>query len=157
MLRNTISRRRFLSAGALAFSGIAAGHLPDLSSSKTGNEELRIGLIGAGSRGTGLASLIKEMKQLRLTACCDIIPEHLQNGLNFAAKGARGYTDYRNLLEDKNIDAVIIATPLFLHYPMALAALQAGKHVYLEKSLSYDIPQAIDLVKKVRESNAPRA
>jgi len=152
MLLNTISRRRFLSAGALAFSGIAAGHLPDFSSNKTGNEELRIGLIGSGSRGTGLASLIKEMKQLRLTACCDIIPEHLQNGLNFAAKGARGYTDYRNLLEDKNIDAVIIATPLFLHYPMALAALQAGKHVYLEKSLSYDIPQAIDLVKKVRES-----
>ena len=153
MLLNTISRRRFLSAGALAFSGIAAGHLPDFSSNKTGNEELRIGLIGSGSRGTGLASLIKEMKQLRLTACCDIIPEHLQNGLNFAAKGARGYADYRNLLEDKNIDAVIIATPLFLHYPMALAALQAGKHVYLEKSLSYDIPQAIDLVKKVRESN----
>jgi len=152
MLLNTISRRRFLSAGALAFSGIAAGHLPDFSSNKTGNEELRIGLIGSGSRGTGLASLIKEMKQLRLTACCDIIPEHLQNGLNFAAKGARGYTDYRNLLEDKNIDAVIIATPLFLHYPMALAALQADKHVYLEKSLSYDIPQAIDLVKKVRES-----
>ena len=152
MLLNTISRRRFLSAGALAFSGIAAGHLPDFSSNKTGNEELRIGLIGSGSRGTGLASLIKEMKQLRLTACCDIIPEHLQNGLNFAAKGARGYTDYRNLLEDKNIDAVIIATPLFLHYPMAVAALQAGKHVYLEKSLSYDIPQAIDLVKKVRES-----
>ena len=152
MLLNTISRRRFLSAGALAFSGIATGHLPDFNSNKTGNEELRIGLIGSGSRGTGLASLIKEMKQLRLTACCDIIPEHLQNGLNFAAKGAKGYTDYRNLLEDKNIDAVIIATPLFLHYPMAVAALQAGKHVYLEKSLSYDIPQAIDLVKKVRES-----
>jgi len=72
--------------------------------------------------------------------------------MNQASKGAKSYTDYRKLLEDKNIDAVIIATPLYLHYPMTLDALDAGKHMYLEKSMTYDIPQAIDLAKKVESS-----
>ena len=85
---------------------------------------------------------------MQIVACCDVIAEHLQNGMNQAGKGAKSYTDYRKLLEDKEIDAVIIATPLYLHYSMALDALDAGKHVYLEKSMTYDIPQAIDLVKK---------
>jgi predicted dehydrogenase len=73
--------------------------------------------------------------------------------LRVAGKGAKGYADYRKLLDDKSIDAVIIATPLFLHHQMALDAVNAGKHIYLEKSLAYDIPQTLDLVKKVRQSN----
>ena len=73
--------------------------------------------------------------------------------MNQAAKGATAYTDHRKLLEDKKINAVIIATPLYLHYPIAIDALDAGKHIYLEKSMTYDIPQAIDLVKKVRNSS----
>ena len=114
---------------------------------------VRVGVIGTGSRGTGLASLIKELKGMKIVACCDVIAEHLQNGMNQASKEAKSYTEYRKLLEDKEIDAVIIATPLYLHYSMALDALDAGKHVYLEKSMTYDIPQAIDLVKKVKDSN----
>lgn len=115
-------------------------------------DKIRLGMIGTGSRGAGLATLIKEMPDFELVACCDIIPENLQKGLSLAAKSAKGYTDYRKLLDDKGIDAVVIATPLYLHYPMAVAALQAGKHIYLEKSMTYDIPQAIDLVKKVKTS-----
>ena len=114
---------------------------------------VRVGVIGTGSRGTGLASLIKEIKGIKIVACCDVLPEHLQNGMNQAGKGAKSYTNHRKLLEDKEIDAVIIATPLYLHYDMAVDALDAGKHVYLEKSMTYDIPQAIDLVKKVRDAN----
>ncbi len=57
------------------------------------------------------------------------------------------------MLEDRTIDAVIIATPLFLHYPMTVAALEAGKHIYLEKSLGYTIPQVLDLSKRVRQSS----
>jgi predicted dehydrogenase len=149
MANKIISRRKFIANGAMAFTGLA---VPVIIKHWPVNNPIRLGLIGTGSRGTGLASLVKEMKEMQLVACCDIIPEHLQNGMGFATKNAKAYTDYRKLLDDKNIDAVIIATPLYLHYPMAIAALQAGKHVYLEKSLSYDIPQALDLVKKVRDS-----
>lgn len=149
-MRHNISRRKFVSTGAITFSGFAAMGLPAFGSKPSANDMIRVALIGCGSRGVGLASLLKEIPQVQLMACCDIIPEHLQNGLKEAVGTAKGYEDYRKLLEDKNIDAVIIATPLFLHYPMAVAALGAGKHVYLEKSMTYDIPQAIALVKIVR-------
>jgi predicted dehydrogenase len=56
-------------------------------------------------------------------------------------------SDYRKILDDKNIEAVVIATPLHLHYDMAVDSLKAGKHVYLEKTMTYSIAQAVDLVK----------
>jgi predicted dehydrogenase len=109
-------------------------------------------MIGTGSRGTGLASLLTNMNNVELVACCDINPERLGAAMKLAAKGAKGYHDYRQLLEDKKVEAVIIATPLYLHYPMAVDALAAGKHIYLEKSMTYNTDQAIDLVKRVRQS-----
>src|SRR5687768_3368506 len=152
MEENIISRRKFVSSVAIAVSGLATGGLPDLSNAVYNKEVVSIGILGSGSRGTGLAHLIKEISGMQVVACCDIIPEHLQNGLKEAAEGARAYTDYRKLLEDKSIHAVIIATPLYLHYPMAIETLEAGKHIYLEKSLAYTIPECIALVKAVRNS-----
>jgi len=152
MKEQIVSRRKFLSAAALTASGLTA-----LSISSVANpfekKSIKIGLIGSGSRGCGLVSLLKEMSGIEVIACCDIIPEHLQNGLTAAGKGAKGYADYRKLLDDKAVEAVIIATPLYLHYQMAVDALNAGKHIYLEKSLAYDIQQTLDLVKKVKQSN----
>lgn len=152
-MNDVTSRRRFMATGLTAVAGL--GMLPAWASGRaTFNpaDKIRLGIIGTGSRGAGLATLIREMPDFDLVACCDVIPENLQKGLSLARKDAKGYTDYRKLLDDKSIDAVVIATPLYLHYPMAVAALQAGKHIYLEKSMTYDIPQAIDLVKKVKAS-----
>src|SRR5688572_20811663 len=152
MRMDNISRRKFISVGVAAVSGIAALSVPSLAQQFKEKKNIRLGLIGAGSRGRGLASFMKEMPGSELVGCCDILPDHLTEGLKFASKDAKGYADYRKLLDDKTIDAVIIATPLFLHYQMAVDALDAGKHVYLEKSLAYDIPQTLDLIKKVKQS-----
>ncbi|ACU02999.1 Gfo/Idh/MocA family protein [Pedobacter heparinus] len=154
MKKEELSRRQFLSKNAIALSGIALSYagLPLWAQAKAKNEVIRVGLIGTGSRGTGLIKLIQGIPEMQVVACCDPIAEHLANGIKQAARGAKAYTDYRTLLEDKNIDAVIIATPLYLHYPMAVAALSAGKHIYLEKSMTYDISQAIELEKKVNQS-----
>jgi predicted dehydrogenase len=152
MEEDNISRRKFVSTGAIAVSGLATLGLSGLGNAVFNKDVVRVGIIGTGSRGTGLAHLIKEIPAMQVVACCDIIPEHLQNGLKEAAEGARAYTDYRKLLEDKSIQAVIIATPLYLHYPMAIHAIEAGKHIYLEKSLAYTIPECIALVKAVRNS-----
>ncbi|MGK2862732.1 MAG: Gfo/Idh/MocA family protein [Chitinophagaceae bacterium] len=152
MTKNAISRRTFVSTGAIAVSGLATIGLPAFSESFFKNDIIRVGIIGTGSRGAGLANLIKNISGMEVVACCDIIPEHLKNGLKEASKGAQAYTNYRKLLEDKNIHAVIIATPLYLHYSMAVDALEAGKHIYLEKALAFDIPESIALVKKVRNS-----
>lgn len=149
MEKNKISRRKFVTASAATVTGLMMMDLPSLGH-KRSDEVIRLGIIGTGSRGQGLASLIKEMKGFELVACCDVIPDHLDGGMKYAAKGAKAYTDYRKLLDDKSINAVIIATPLYLHYAMSLAAMEAGKHIFLEKSLAFDIEQCIDLVKRVR-------
>ncbi|MFA4868709.1 MAG: Gfo/Idh/MocA family oxidoreductase [Pedobacter sp.] len=150
-----LSRRQFITKNAIALSGFALTYagFPALANGNFKTDVIRVGLIGTGSRGTGLIKTIRNLPQMQVLACCDPIPEHLKNGLKYAATGAKAYTDYRKLLEDKNIDAVIIATPLYLHYPMTVDALAAGKHIYLEKSMTYDIPQAIDLEKRVRKSD----
>jgi predicted dehydrogenase len=148
------SRRNFITTGALALTGLTAFGFEGMSIGNLGQTgPIRIGLIGSGSRGQGLATLLDKIQSFELVACCDTIPENLQGGMKLAAKGARSYTDYKKLLQDKDIQAVIIATPLYLHYPMAVDAMAAGKHIYMEKTMAYSIPQALDLVKKVERSN----
>src|SRR5690625_4571818 len=89
---------------------------------------------------------------MKIVACCDIIHENLIVAMTKAEPNAKAYTDYEKLLADRNVDAVVIATPLYLHYPMAVAALSVDKHVYVEKSMAFTIEQALDLVKRVRDS-----
>ncbi|WP_343745350.1 Gfo/Idh/MocA family oxidoreductase [Chitinophaga sp.] len=145
------SRRKFLYTGAVALSGaMLTSTLPVLG--QTAAAPLKIGMIGTGNRGSGIARLLQKIPGMELIACCDVIPAHLQRGLSLAAKGAKAYTDYRQLLADKKVEAVVIATPLSMHYPMAKDALDAGKHVYLEKTMTYDIPQALQLAAQVRKS-----
>ncbi len=147
----SFSRRKFLTAGGILLSGAALG-LPSILRAAAPAAKVRIGLIGAGSRGTGLATLLKQIPEVELAACCDPIPAHLANGMQQAAPKAKAYDNYKALLENKELDAVIIATPLYTHFEIASAALDAGKHVYLEKSMTYDIPQSLALLKKVQES-----
>ncbi|MBC9930575.1 Gfo/Idh/MocA family protein [Chitinophaga qingshengii] len=150
MQDHLFSRRKFLYTGATALSGaMLASALPVWGQSTS---PLKIGMIGTGNRGGGMAKLLQKIPGIELVACCDVIPAHLQRGMSLAAKGAKAYTDYRQLLDDKKVEAVIIATPLYLHYPMAKDALNAGKHVYVEKTMTYDIPQALQLAAQVKKS-----
>ncbi len=143
-------RRKFIINTALATSGLAAG----VGSGKffAANDTIQIGVIGTGSRGAYEVALLRGVSGVKVTACCDILPDHLEDGLREAGAGAQGFSDYRELLARRDIDAVIIATPLYLHYPMAAAALKSGKHVYCEKTMTYGIAEAIDLVKLVQKS-----
>lgn len=146
-----LSRRKFIKNGVLVSSAMALPYTNFAAVLGTG-DVVRLGIIGAGTRGTGIAKLLKKLPGLSVTACCDIMPDHLAQILTHTSPNTKKYTDYRRLLEDKNVDAVIIATPLYLHYPMAVDTLTAGKHVYLEKSMTYDIPQALELEKRVNQS-----
>src|SRR5690606_41756879 len=105
------------------------GHENFLSTSK---KTVRIGVIGTGKRGLGLINtIIESVPQLQVVACCDLIPENLQAAMATAGTKAKGYTDYEKLLADQHVDAVIVSTPLYLHYPMSMAALELNKHVYV--------------------------
>lgn len=113
---------------------------------------VQVGVIGTGKRGLGLINTINKVSGLKVVACCDIIPDNLNAAMAKADPKAKAYIDYEQLLADKNVDAVVIATPLYLHYAMAVAALSVNKHVYVEKSMAFSITQSLDLVKRVRDS-----
>ncbi len=151
-MANDFSRRKFISTSAAALSGTVLMNSFPLIGHAMKTDTIRVGLIGAGTRGAGIAHLLKDLPGLAITAVCDIMEDNLQKGMSLAVKEAKSYTDHKKLLENKDIDAVIIATPLYLHHPMAMDALDAGKHVYVEKTMTYDIPQTLSLVKKVKNS-----
>lgn len=146
-----ISRRKFVSLSAMTFSGIAVSGFPSIASNMNNQNNIRVGLIGVGNRGLGLAGVIKKTKGLELAACCDVIPENLKRGMKFVTAKSKSYQDYQKLLNDKTIDAVVIATPLYLHFQMAMEALSAGKHIYLEKTMALDIEQSLRLVKEKKK------
>ena len=138
---------------ALALGGLMAMETPLLGKNISANDTVGIGVIGTGKRGMGLINAIGNISGLKVVACCDILPENLQAAIAKSDKNAKAYAAYEKLLADKNVDAVIIATPLYLHYPMAVAALVAKKHIYVEKSMTFSIDQSLDLVRRVRNSN----
>ncbi len=152
MDNHSISRRKFIGAGALSFTGLSLMGMPGFANELFKDDVVRVGLIGAGQRGSGLANLLKDVKSIDLVAVCDVVEQNLAKGISYASPKAKGYSDYQKMLKSKDIDAVIIATPLYLHYQMVLDALDAGKHVYVEKTMTYDIPQAIALVQKMKTS-----
>ena len=85
-------------------------------------------------------------------AVCDVYEPNLRRGLAAANTGAASYADYRKLLEDKSIEAVVIATPDHWHVRMAIDAVDAGKDVYLEKPLAHTIDDGFALVSAVRRT-----
>ncbi len=114
-------------------------------------EPVQAGLIGAGGRGRFLTGEFKEIGA-RVGAVCDVYEPNLQAGLKAASTGARDYRDYRRLLDDKSIEAVIVATPDHWHAKMTIDAVEAGKHVYVEKPLCHEIAEGFAMVEAVRRT-----
>lgn len=145
-----MNRRRFLAATALASSSlILPRRLLAGSGEAPPSEKLNIAGIGFGGMG---GSNLKNLESENIVALCDV--DH-----NYAAPvikrypGAKLYTDYRAMLDQrKDIDAVLIATPDHTHAVIAMAAIQAGKHVYCQKPLCHDIYEARQLAKAAKES-----
>jgi len=131
-------RRGFLKGAALAGAGVWLGMEPALAQSKSPNEKLNIAVVGAGGRGgANLAGVAGE----NIVALCDVD----DGTLNKAAQGfpnAKKYNDYRKMLEQKDIDAVVVSTPDHMHAPVAAAAIRLGKHVYCEKPLTHTVHEA---------------
>jgi predicted dehydrogenase len=103
------------------------------------NSAVRIGLIGAGSRGTYTSRTVAKDPRARVAAVCDIFDERIEKAkASIPAPEAKGYKQYRDLLSS-DVDAVIIATPVYLHPEHFEAAVKSGKHVYMEKPAGLDV------------------
>jgi predicted dehydrogenase len=120
------------------------------------NEANRIptAVIGTGNRGSHLLKGVIEQPNAKVAALCDIKPPRLDAAATVAAAdNPATYSDWRKVIDRKDIGAVFIATPPYLHSEMAVAALQAGKHVYCEKPIGVTAEQVRDVVKAARGSS----
>jgi predicted dehydrogenase len=129
------SRRDLLkTAGAVAVMFDGA---PFIQTAKAANDQVRYGVIGTGSRGTYLLGHLKGIMNGRCVAICDLRKEVLDAAAHEIGNSPATYTDYRQLLDRKDIDAVLVATPLFTHFPITRDVLLSGRHVFCEKCLVF--------------------
>ncbi len=103
------------------------------------SETVRMGLIGAGGRGKRVMAEFLKNPAARFDAVADVYEPNLEAGLSAAGPGTKAYRNYKQLLDDPAIDAVLIATPDHWHVPMVLDAVAAGKDVYIEKPVCHTI------------------
>src|SRR6267378_1326200 len=118
------------------------------------SQQLTVGVIGSGGRGRYLEKAFQQDASVRITAVCDVYEPNLEAGLSAAKNQAKAYRNYKALLDDKTIDAVIIATPEHWHHRMLLDALAAGKDVYVEKPLCQTPEQGAELVRAAASSKS---
>ncbi len=109
-------------------------------------------LIGSGGRGRRVTEAFIELGA-KCAAVADVYEPNLKKGLEVAGDGAKGYGDYREILDRSDIDAVLIATPDHWHVPMMLDAVQAGKDVYCEKPMSHSISEGNRAIRGVRATD----
>ena len=154
MSKRSISRRDFLRNSALTGATLSLSKFsaPAYAKVRNASDIINVGVIGTGSRGNFLMDEMRKLENIRITDMCDIYAPHLQQAWERNGKKGQKHTHYRRLLENKEIDAVFVVTPLVYHGPQSLAALDAGNHVYCEKTMAYSVKAANELVRKVNET-----
>lgn len=140
-----LDRRAFLLGGTVALAANAAP--PD---------QVVLGVIGSGGRGTFVMGVFQKEATVRVGAICDVYEPNLERALSEAKKAGgaapKAYRNYKALLDDKEINAVLIATPEHWHHRMVLDALAAGKDVYVEKPLCQTPEQGVELIEAEHKS-----
>lgn len=143
------TRRTFLTAA----SGLTAlGVRLPATSVQGANDRVRIGIIGTGGRARGLMTQLKTIAGAQLTAVCDVYEPRLLQAAEIAGPAAARVADYRRILDNREIDAVLIGTPDHWHKRMTIDAVAAGKDVYVEKPISHSIEEGAEMVKAVEAS-----
>lgn len=140
------TRRNFIKKTAAGSAGLAVGSIlmPSLSFGNIigANERLNVAVIGVGGRAKSLAQAINKIEDAKIIYTCDVDDDiiaknniFLQETIGHVPKVVK---DFRKILDDKDVDAIFIVTPEHWHAIMAIMALQAGKHVYVEKPCSHN-------------------
>jgi predicted dehydrogenase len=118
------------------------------------SDQIRLGVIGSGGRGRYVMGVFKRDPRLKVAAICDVYEPNLEAGLSAAGGGAKVYRNYKALLDDKEIDALLIATPEHWHYQMLMDTMAAGKDAYSEKPLCQTPEQGVALVDAAKKSTS---
>lgn len=155
-IKNETSRRDFLRTSAgIAFTIAGSTALaPNILSAPAPSKVIGVGCIGLGTRGGDLINIVANIPDVKVVAVCDVYAPHRQKGIERSKNpDVKAYVDYRELLADKNVDAVVIATPDHWHCQMVTDAAKAGKDIYCEKGFSRTLDEAKlmrDVLKKTK-------
>ncbi len=145
-------RRDFLKSAAAGVGTAAALQwTQSRARAATANDRLRFGVIGCGGQGRAHIAAIRELANAELAYVCDVDQERLARASE-EAPGAEKISDLRRILDDDSIDVVSIATPDHWHAPAAILALDAGKHVYVEKPCCHNLREGRLLVEAARRN-----
>src|SRR6266446_1127647 len=141
---NDSTRRNFARTGlitALSYSRVSGA-----------NDRVRMGYIGLGNRGDQVHEAFLEHGDQQTVAVCDLKDSYMDFAIRKSRADPKKYTDYKKLLEDKDVDAVVIATPDHWHALMFIDACNAGKDVYVEKPLSLTVAEGRRMVQVADET-----
>ena len=144
----TCNRRTFFAAA----SGLALGTRMATANAQGANDRIRIGVIGTGGRARGLMNHLKRLPGNELVAICDVYEPRLLQAAEIAGSTVTKVADYRRMLDDRGIDAVVIGTPDHWHKTITLDAVAAGKDVYVEKPVSHTIAEGAEMVRVIEAS-----
>src|SRR5262245_56532764 len=147
----SVPRRKFLKE-TVATVAMSAALAP--GSVFGANDRIRLGAIGVGGRCRGLVKIHKNQPDTEFVALCDVYEPHLLRAVSEAdLKNVKQARDYRAILDDKSIDAVIIGAPDHWHTKMVMDAVAAGKDVYVEKPVTHALEEGNDLIRAVESSD----
>ena len=142
------TRRVFLTTA----SGVVVSTRMAAASVQGANNRVRVGIIGTGGRARGLMNQLKGVSGVEIVAVCDVFEQRLLQAAEIAGPSATKTAEYRRILDDKGIDAVLIGSPDHWHKKMTLDAVAAGKDVYVEKPVSHTIEEGAEMVRVIEAS-----
>ncbi len=146
--RAAVGRRTFLATAASAAAAFAAGLLPAARANAGGGDDVRLAVVGTGEHGRVLLRELGGMKGVRIAAVCDTDRAAAAKGAEIAGRGVEIYGDWKELLEEEpDLDGVVVATPTHRHAPVVMAALAAGRHVYVEAPVARTAAEARDIAR----------
>ena len=147
-MANQIDRRDFIKQGVATVGVAAAGSANILGA----NDRVRVGVIGPGRQGRGVMKTFMKNQDAQIVALCDVFQSQIDFAINDARlEGVETYKDFRKILDRKDIDAVIVASPDHWHALMTVMACQAGKDVYVEKPVSVTVDEGRRMVQAARK------
>jgi len=141
-----VDRRTFLRTTGAAGAGLFTALNLEQASGFAANDVLNVACLGTGGRCRRLMQTLREIPGVRIAAICDIYDPHLAEAKKLADDRVIVSRDFRELLDRKDIDAVLIGSPDHWHVPMTIAACEAGKDVYVEKPLTHDLKEGAAVI-----------
>ena len=146
------NRRDFLKTTSLGVASAAAISALTVQQASAASQRVKLALIGCGGRGTGIIRDFARIDGVDVAYVCDPDQGRAANAVRALSNRPKPISDPRTALDDKSVDAVVVATPDHWHAPAAILAAEAGKHVYVEKPCSHNVREGRLLVEAARRN-----